>query len=330
MLMNTSLSLVPQTSFEGPALAFDFPALHIGIAEYEEGPTGCTVFYFPDGVATAIDARGGLVAKTGDYERNHAICFAGGSVYGLEAASGITAALFEQRASALQTKDAISSKHMALVSGAILSDYSPRDNVIYPDQKLGRAALQAACPGIFPLGARGAGRSATCGSIFSRVYQEPSGQGGAFRQIGSTKIGVFTVVNAVGIIVDRQGRVIRGNRDPMTGRRRSPVEELEERLGRGEAVTTGFGNTTLTLVVTNQHLRPEELRQLGRQVHSSMARAIQPFQTINDGDVLYAVTTNEVEDSQVSGAMLGILASELAWDAVLMSIPEQRMPPEKP
>jgi 6-aminohexanoate-oligomer endohydrolase len=42
-----------------------------------------------------------------------------------------------------------------------------------------------------------------------------------------------------------------------------------------------------------------------------------------DGDVLYAVTTNEVDDSPISGAMLGILASELAWDAVLVSGPEQ-------
>lgn len=115
---------------------------------------------------------------------------------------------------------------------------------------------------------------------------------------------------------------MRGNRDPRTGLRLSPVEELEQRLARGEVVNTAFGNTTLTLVVTNQCLRPEELRQLGRQVHSSMARAIQPFQTINDGDVLYAVTTNEADDSRISGAMLGILASELAWDAVLASGPE--------
>jgi L-aminopeptidase/D-esterase-like protein len=141
-------------------------------------------------------------------------------------------------------------------------------------------------------------------------------------EIGSTKIAVFTVVNAVGVIVDRQGEIVRGNRDPKTGRRLSPIEGLEQRLARGEVVTTAFGNTTLTLVVTNQCLRPEELRQLGRQVHCSMARAIQPFQTINDGDVLYTVTTNEVDDSPVSGAMLGILASEVAWDAVLKSIPE--------
>ncbi|GCE14990.1 P1 family peptidase [Tengunoibacter tsumagoiensis] len=326
MLMNSSFPLVPQTSFEGPTLEFNFPALHIGIAEYAEGPTGCTIFYFPDGVATAKDARGGLVVTSGDYERDHlkhAFCFAGGSVYGLEAASGVTAALFEQRAMALQTKAAISSQHVAVVSGAILNDYIFRENIIYPDHQLGKAALLAARPGLFPLGARGAGRSVTCGNIMNIAHKEASGQGGAFRQIGPTKIGVFTVVNAVGVIVNRQGQIVRGNRDPKTGLRLSPIEELEQRLARGEAVKTAFGNTTLTLVVTNQRLRPEELRQVGRHVHSSMSRAIQPFQTLNDGDVLYTATTNEVENSLISPTMLGILASELAWDAVLASGPTQ-------
>ena len=31
--------LTPVTRFKGPALAFDFPALHVGVAEYAEGPT---------------------------------------------------------------------------------------------------------------------------------------------------------------------------------------------------------------------------------------------------------------------------------------------------
>ncbi len=52
-----------------------------------------------------------------------------------------------------------------------------------------------------------------------------------------------------------------------------------------------------------------------------MGRAISPFQTIQDGDVLYAVTTSEVENPTLGGIALGMVASELAWDAVLTSVP---------
>ncbi len=59
------------------------------------------------------------------------------------------------------------------------------------------------------------------------------------------------------------------------------------------------------------------LTQLARQVHASMARVIQPFHALEDGDVLYAITTNEVENQTLNHTALGVLASELAWDAVL-------------
>ena len=50
---------VPRVDTTGLALRFDFPGMLIGVAEYEEGPTGTTVFYFPKGVKAAVDARGG-------------------------------------------------------------------------------------------------------------------------------------------------------------------------------------------------------------------------------------------------------------------------------
>ena len=77
------------------------------------------------------------------------------------------------------------------------------------------------------------------------------------------------------------------------------------------------GNTTLSVVVTNRKMSSGALNQLARQVHSSMARIIYPFHTLMDGDVLYAVTTNEVEHPTLSVAGLGMLASELVWDATL-------------
>jgi hypothetical protein len=49
----------PHVSYDGPALTFDFPEVKIGVAEYEEGPTGTTVLYFPKEVVAAVDVRGG-------------------------------------------------------------------------------------------------------------------------------------------------------------------------------------------------------------------------------------------------------------------------------
>jgi 6-aminohexanoate-oligomer endohydrolase len=129
-------------------------------------------------------------------------------------------------------------------------------------------------------------------------------------------------VNAVGAIIGRDGTVVRGNLDAATGLRRSLVPGVEERVAAGVPVHPPPGNTTLTVVVTNQKLNARLLRTLGRQVHASMARAIQPFHTLVDGDVLFTVSTNEVEFPALESIGLGIVASELAWDAVLAAVPE--------
>ena len=312
---NDNLDLVPRTDCDGPVLELDLAGLEIGCAEYEEGPTGCTVFHFPEGASLQTDIRGGSPGTFGGgYERIDAICLAGGSLYGLEAVSGVAAELFARRGYRTGWLD------IPLVAGAIVFDYGPRDNGVYPDKALGRAALRAARTGRFPLGAHGAGRSVTVGKTFALDEREPAGQGGAFRRIGDTRIAVFTVVNAVGAIVDRDGTVVRGHLDAATGARRGLVPGVEERLAAGAPVHAPPGNTTLTVVVTNQRLDARLLRTLARQVHASMARAIQPFHALVDGDVLYAASTNELEDPAPDSIGLGVVASELAWDAVLAAV----------
>ena len=311
---NDHQPLTPRTSLQGPVLSFDFPGLLIGAAEYDEGPTGCTVFHFPAGAATAVDVRGGWVGMTDAFEWSDAVCLAGGSQMGLEAVSGVAAGIFAQRG--------YEHARQPVVNGAIIFDFGRRANTIYPDRALGRAALEAAQPGVFPLGRQGAGRMAHAGSVFGRERGEPAGQGGAFREVAGVKLAVFTVVNALGVVVDRQGKVVRGNRDPATGQRPDLLATLEERLAAGPPVQPLAGNTTLTLVVTNQKLEQRLLTQLARQVHSSMARAIRPFHTEWDGDVLYAVTTATVETG-LGLASLALLASELAWDAVLAAVGDE-------
>ena len=312
-LSNDTVALTPCMVTDTPLLEFDFPALRIGVAEYSEGPTGCTVFYFPDGVTGAVDIRGGAPGVLQHpWHYYDAICFAGGSLYGLEAMSGVTAELLAQR------EYAVSFTTIASVGSAIIYDFS-RKNSVYPDKALGRAALRAARSGQFPLGACGAGASATVGKGVRLAYRELAGQGGAFRQLGPTKLAVFTVVNAIGAIVNRQGQVVRGNLNPRTGERHHPLDAVEHRLANPAAPPTHPGNTTVTLLVTNQQLHLNALQQLGRQVHSAMTQAIQPFHTANDGDTLFTVTTNEVENPALDAMALGLIGSELACDAVLNS-----------
>ena len=326
---------VPKVDKDGPSLRFDFPGMSVGIAEYEEGPTGTTVFYFPNGVKGAVDVRGGApgtvnaTALMNSYESKmmQAVVFSGGSWYGLSAATGVANGIKELK----QQEGNVD--FIAGVVAAIIYDVGGRRySRVTPDDRLGKAALRAAEPGWFPLGARGAGRFAMQGVYYLRgqgadKYADwpHSGQGGAFRTIGPTKIGVFTVVNALGTIVDRSGRVVRCKRN--TSQAACPL--ISEKLGsfppiggRSESKTSGpTSNTTLTLVVTNQKLPYWALHRLAIQVHGSMNRGIQPFATEQDGDVLYAVTTDEIENPALSPLDLGVIASELAWDAILSSVP---------
>jgi L-aminopeptidase/D-esterase-like protein len=309
VISNDQLHPVPRTDVAAMrVLEFDLPGLEVGVAEYVEGPTGCTVFHFPRDASMQIDVRGGSPGINGEYLTvANAICFAGGSLYGLEASTGVAAELFAKRGYSTKWNE------IALVSGAIIFDYGRRKNAIYPDKELGRAAVRALRPGVFPLGAHGAGCSATAGHGESA---ELAGQGAAFRVIGKARVAAFTVVNAYGGIVDRAGKVVRGNRDAQ-GRRHHAAEIVAATGAYYPPTEPRARNTTLTLVVTDQRLDPLQLRSIARQVHTSMARAIQPFHSRWDGDILYACSTRSVDDPAIDEVSLGVVASELAWDAVL-------------
>lgn len=331
---------VPKTDKSGPSLRFDFPSMRVGVAEYDEGPTGTTVFYFPNGAKGAVDMLGGapgelnaeILQNAYDRRMVQAVVFSGGSWYGLSAATGVANGLKKMRAAAGEFD------YIPGVVGAIIFDVGGRRfSRVTPDDALGEAAVRSAEPGWFPLGARGAGRFAMQGVYFHRGdgadnYADwpHSGQGGAFRTVGPTKIGVFTVVNALGSVVDRDGRTVRCGRNDAGRNCPAIADKLKNfpPIKQAPAETDGpTPNTTITLVVTNQKLPVAALQRLAAQVHTSMSRAIQPFATARDGDILYAVTTDEVENPALDPADLGVIASEVAWDAILASVP---VLPERP
>jgi 6-aminohexanoate-oligomer endohydrolase len=321
--------LTPDTSVSGRILEFDFPSLEIGVAQYPDGPTGTTVFRFRKQALGVVDVRGGAPGtynldylRLGYSQTNlDAVVVSGGSWYGLAAPGGVAGALKE---------DGVRSGHwsnLANVVGAIVYDLGDRrPNEIHPDETLGAAALRAAVSGRFPQGAQGAGRLTMQGSYFG--YCLHSGQGGAFRQIGKTKVACFTVVNSLGAVVDRNGAPQRGNQTTPDGDMHIAdlmkliPDNLQTVAGSMLGIRPNLINTTISLVVTNQVLSHAELQRLAVQVHSSMGRAIQPFATLNDGDVLFAASTAEVQEEGLNPVDLGVVASEVMWDAVLNSVPD--------
>lgn len=329
------LGVTPTPSHASRTLRFDWSALEIGSATYEEGPTGVTVFHFPGRVMVAVDVRGAdpgtvntdLIRTDNPSREVDTIVFSGGSLLGLEAIAG--------SATALKDSGERSGDDMPISAGAVMYDlHYHRLNDIYPDKALAAAALKARQPGVFPLGAEGAGRMVMQGLFYDCGTH--SGQGAAFRQIGDLKIAAFVAVNALGTIVDRQGKVVKCPSNPKW----KPGVSISELMrtvgpdvGTDPAPPPPDGskvdeNTTISLVVVNRKMTPWELQRMAIEVHTSMARAIQPFSTVDDGDTIFVATTEEVGPTAggLSRGALNLTASDMMWDAILSSVPDEPQP----
>ncbi|WP_020400199.1 P1 family peptidase [Kordiimonas gwangyangensis] len=316
-------------------LSYDWPILKVGTGSYEAGPTGVTVFQFDKKVLVAADVRGGgpgtVNAPYMDLGYNYAeldtVVFAGGSWYGLEAVTAVATALKDDgvRDGNVFTEDV----NIAMSVGSIIFDFGTRRlNEIYPDKRLAQAAFRAAKTGTFPLGAYGAGRFAKSGGFFG--CNAFSGQGGAFKQVGDLKVAAFVIANPYGVITDRDGKVAAcytsdkwPDGEVKTSKLMQGFPESRETGTAAVEETASAKNTTVSLIVVNQKMDPADLKRLAVQVHTSMGRGIQPFATQFDGDVLYAVSTGELEKPAFWSPDLGVIASEVMWDALLASVPEQ-------
>ncbi len=322
-LSNEIMELKPKTDYREPFIKFDFPGVKVGIGEYEEGPTGCTVFQIMKDNMMHVDVRGGAVGVIGQHWTSaNAVCFSGGTLFGFEAIAGVTAELLKKNNYSPDWDK------VPIVPGAIIFDIGFRGNTIYPDKELSRAAVRTAREGILPIGNQGAGKTPTVGKTVNYNHAQLGGQGGAFRQVGETKILISTVVNSVGAIMNREGEIVRGFWDNSKKRHIDIMNDISKEFEKDDSTNneqqTITQNTTLTIVITNQKMDEFTLRQIARQIHTSMSRAIHPFHTITDGDVLFMISTNEIENKQLDFTKFGLIASEVAWDAVLSCFEENQ------
>jgi L-aminopeptidase/D-esterase-like protein len=332
VIPNNQSSLQPIVNSGGQEIKFNWPMFKIGTAEYKEGPTGVTVFAFKKKVHGVLDVRGEPGIANTEWLRLgrdtpvvDAVVLSGGSIYGLESTTAVASAMKDD-----QYRTGIIGD-VALSTGAIIYDLGDRRlNEVVPDKKLAQAAYRNAKEGIFRIGSAGAGRSAKSGGLFG--LNGYSGQGGAFYEKGNLKIAAFAIVNPLGAVVDREGNIQTGYPHPSW----SPNLKISELLkitknawGTKDTEVRQTQNTTISLVIVNQKLPNADLQRLATQVHTSMSRALQPFATQWDGDVLFAVSTDEVDlpsnkaEREKTMALLPLIASEVMWDALLSAAPEQ-------
>ena len=294
--------------------------LEVGHHTLAERPTGCTVVLAEKGAVGGVDVRGGapgtretdLLDPVNTVQQVHAVVLAGGSAFGLDAASGVVRYL-EERGIGYRTRAA----RVPIVPAAILFDLGVGDNPkIRPGPECGYAAARAATDGPVAEGNVGAGAGATVGKFAGPGRAMKAGIGSAaIRLPDGLVVAALVAVNAVGDIVDpATGRVIAGARTP-DGKGLADARRLLREGRRREPARPGE-HTTIGVVATNARLTKAQATRMAQMAHDGLARAISPVHLPSDGDTIFALATG-ARAGDVDLALVGALAAEAMADAVV-------------
>jgi L-aminopeptidase/D-esterase-like protein len=299
----------------------DVAGIEVGHFTDLRRPTGCTVVMAREGAIAGVDVRGAapgtretdLLAPTNLVEQVHAILLAGGSAFGLDAATGVVKWLEEQGVGF-----AVGPVRLPLVPGAVLFDLLVGDATIRPDATAGYRACQAASAKAPAEGNVGAGAGAAVGKIFGIERAMKGGIGTASVTVDGVTVGALVACNALGDVIDpRTGQPLAGARtaDGMA------LIDTRRALLRGEAprpLLPGT-NTTIGVVATDAVITKAQASRLATMAHDGLARSINPVHTMSDGDTLFALGTGRAGKSP--GMMvLGTMAAEAVALAVVRAV----------
>jgi L-aminopeptidase/D-esterase-like protein len=149
------------------------------------------------------------------------------------------------------------------------------------------ACDKAASTGIAE-GSVGAGTGATVGKAGGLSGAMKGGVGVAVAQGGDVTAGAVAVVNALGDVRDKDGRIIAGARGP-DGQFVDGASLIAQGAVRRKFSEAALQNTTIAVVATSACLTRIELAQLAQASSAALFRRITPTGTSFDGDVIFAV-----------------------------------------
>ncbi len=313
----------------GPRNALtDVAGLRVGNARDLRVRTGVTVVLTEVPVLAAVDVRGGApgtinseaLGPGGLIDTLHAVVLAGGSAFGLAAATALMAPLARDGRGFRDWGPTV-----PLVAGAILFDLlnGGEKEGIGPEL-YGRLALEAyaaAGPEV-PLGKEGAGFGAIAGPLEGGL-----GTASVVDPATGVTIGALVAVNALGgTTFPDEAAFLAGHLaladelGPVPPPRRPTGARFETKGGLGQARLGQ--NTTIGVVATDAALDRDGLRRLALHAQSGLAQAIRPVHTLFDGDTIFALSTGAVRPPERPDLLirLGALVADCTARAVMRGV----------
>jgi len=307
----------------------DVPGIKVGHAEDLEAITGCTVILCEDGAVGGIDQRGGApgtretdaLQPTRLVDKAHAVMLAGGSAFGLDAASGAVRYLEEKKVGFN-----VGVARVPIVPAAILFDLAIGRAEVRPDAEMGYQACLNASEDAPAEGSVGAGTGATVGKILGLGQATKAGIGTASLEIGGGVIvGAIVAVNALGDVIDPDsGEIIAGARSlhkgPMKVGEGVFADSLEVMKGLIGRTAMGFAsrqNTVIGVVATNAKLDKVGATKVAQMAQNGVVRTIRPANTMLDGDTIFALATGK---KKADINIVGAYAAQVIAEAILRSV----------
>ncbi len=316
------------------------PGIEVGQAQDLSALTGCTVVLCRKGAVAGVDVRGSapgtretdLLDPVNLVQKVHAVVLAGGSAFGLDAASGVMKYLAEQKIGY-----GLGSARVPIVPAAILFDLGLTKSSRHPDPEMGYAAAASATAGLVLEGNVGAGTGATVGKIFGMAGAMKSGLGTASLEIGGGVIvGAIVAVNAFGDVLDPDlGQIIAGARPAKIGPVKlggsaqfaDTLEVMRSFVGRTILGFAAKSNTVIAVVATNAKFSKVQCTKLAQMAQDGLARSIRPAHTMLDGDTVFALATGKVAaDVTIVGAFAAEVLAKAIARAVLAATPAAGLP----
>ena len=308
----------------------DVRGIEVGHAQNANALTGCTVILCRKGSVAGVDVRGGapgtretdLLDPVNLVQKVHAIVLAGGSAFGLEAATGVMRYLEEQKIG-FNTGVA----KVPIVPAAILYDLNLGRADVRPDAAMGYLAASQASSAPPAEGNIGAGTGASVGKMFGNSLAMKSGLGTASMDIGGGVIvGAIVAVNAWGDVIDPQtNQISAGLRSGKVGPLQVGKKEyfadtlamLKTPVGRSVLGLATRANTVIGVVATNAGLTKTQATKVAQMAHNGLARTIRPAHMMFDGDAIFALSTS-TKKADVS--TIGAFAAEVMAQAIVRGV----------